>query len=159
MRWSLLAVLVVAGAVWGWQHGIFSSPPLHQSVNQPGKPVDVGPLIRAGKTTVVHYYADWCPACANWADTMKAVEAQFPDIHVAYVNIDSFDSPVAQQHRIGFVPNFKVYDRRGRLIAEDKAADQWLRDEIHRRLAARGMAAARLAPLAAAWRQRQVGQR
>lgn len=139
---AVAAVLALA-VILAWRYGsFFVSPPLHQSINTPGQPVDVHQLLVPGKTTVVHYYADWCPACANWTQTMKAVESHFADIHVVYVDIDSFDSPVAQQHRIQFVPNFKVYDSRGELIAEDKAADRWLRDEIDRRLAARRVAAA-----------------
>ncbi len=142
-RFTAVALVLAASLAAALaSYSFFHRPVLHNSVNAPGQPVDLRQVVAPGKTTVVHYYADWCPACSKWVDTMKAVEAQFTDIHVAYVDIGSFESEVARQHRIQFVPNFKVYDRRGRLVAEDKAADRWLRNEIDRRLAARPVAAA-----------------
>lgn len=134
-RTLAVVIVVVGGLLWGWRHRVlYSAPPLHQSVNAPGAVPEPGAALEPGKVTVVHYYADWCPGCVKWRPTLNAVNARFDDVRVRFVNIDSFDSPVAQAHGIRFVPNFKVYDERGNLIAEDKAADRWLREEIARRV-------------------------
>ena len=141
MRHALVVAVLLLAGLCAWRFGTPHRAPLHRSANAPGRPVDLRAAMAPGRTTLVHYYADWCPGCSKWARTMKAVEAWFDDIHVVYVDIDRLDSEVARRDRIHFVPNFKVYDPRGRLIAEDKAADAWLRREIDRRLAARGVAA------------------
>jgi thiol-disulfide isomerase/thioredoxin len=117
--------------------GCLSSPPLHQSLNEPGERVELRRYLSSRKTNVVYFYADWCPGCEKWKPTMEAVNAQFPNVMVHYVNLGDFDSPVARQYGITSVPSFRVLDRKGRLIAEGNAANRWLRQEIARRVGTR----------------------
>ena len=108
--------------------------PIHSSLNEPGAAFDERRYLRAGKYTIFHYYTDWCPSCKNWAPTMQAVNQRFPDTTVHFVNISAFDSPVARKYQISFVPNFRIYDPKGRLFAEGKAAEAWLRTVIQQRV-------------------------
>ena len=108
--------------------------PLHNSINQPGVRLDLKAHLAAGKINVIHFYADWCPACRNWKPTLDAINAQFPDMRVLFVNIGEFDSPVAQQYGITSVPQFQIVSKRGQLLARGKAAEGWLRKEIDRRV-------------------------
>lgn len=114
--------------------GCIPSPSLHESINLPGSRVDLKPRLVAGKTNVIHFYADWCPACQKWKPTLDAINARFPDMTVLFVNIDGFDSPVAKQYGITSVPTFRIVDGRGRLVAHGKKAEYWLRREIDRRI-------------------------
>jgi thiol-disulfide isomerase/thioredoxin len=117
--------------------GCIPSPALHESINEPGRRVDLQPRLVGGKTNVIHFYADWCPACQKWKPTLDAVNARFPDMTVLFVNIDDFDSPVAKQYGITAVPTFRIVDRRGRQVANGKKAEHWLRQEINRRIRSR----------------------
>ena len=118
--------------------GCLKSEPLHQSLNAPGKDFDTSKILVPGQYNLVHYYADWCPKCKNWMATMEAFRSRFADIKTHFVNIDSFESSVAQTHRIAFVPYFRLFDQSGKLVSEGKAAESWVRAEIDRRVGTGG---------------------
>jgi thiol-disulfide isomerase/thioredoxin len=127
-----LPLLIIALLV-----GCLPTTPLHESINQPGDRIDWKAHRVVGKTNVIHFYADWCPACQNWKPTLDAINAQFSDMAVHFVNIGDFDSPVARQYGITAVPRFQIVGKNGRVLAQGKEAEGWLRREIDRRVAHR----------------------
>lgn len=132
----LLLLIVIVGLLVYGTHFLHTPPLYAASLNPPGELVDVGSTLARGRYTVVHYYADWCPNCKAWKPTIDAMQrdSRFADVKVVLVNIGDLDSAIAARDRIGFVPNFKVYDGSGRLVASDKAADRWLRQLIAARV-------------------------
>jgi len=64
---------------------------------------------------------------------LKSAAAKNDDLAIHFVNIGDWGSPVAEQYSINFVPNFKVFDPNGRLLAEEREGTAWVREELQRR--------------------------
>ncbi len=103
-------------------------------LNTPGQNYDFRPYLTQGRISVVYFYADWCPACRQLSPLLDEVHRKVPDMQVLFMNIDEWNTPVAQQHGISFVPYLKIYDKNGNLIVEGKAARSWLVQELSRRM-------------------------
>ncbi|HLL77530.1 MAG TPA: thioredoxin domain-containing protein [Pyrinomonadaceae bacterium] len=102
-------------------------------LNRPGEEFDFSRHLGQGRTTIVYFYADWCPACREVSPMMKGINSNTPDVEVLALNIDHWGSPVAAAHGVNFVPYFQIYDESGYLVAEGKQAAQWLAQEAARR--------------------------
>ena len=64
---------------------------------------------------------------------LKSAATKYDDLAIHFVNIGDWGSPVSEQYNINFVPNFKVYDSDGRIIAEGREGTAWVRSELERR--------------------------
>jgi len=80
-----------------------------------GKPTDLATLL-AGKTTVMEFWATWCPNCKQLEPTITAAHAKYKDrvqfIAVAVSLNQSVERVKAYQQRYQ-LPFTYVYDRRG----------------------------------------------
>ena len=101
-------------------------------MNTPGKDFNYGPYLAQGRTTIVYFYAEWCPACREVTPPLKGMHRTYPDVEVLALDIEHWGSPLAQADNIQFIPYFKIYDGNGTLIAEGKQAIQWFADEADR---------------------------
>jgi thiol-disulfide isomerase/thioredoxin len=102
-------------------------------LNTPGQDFDFSQFLGQGRTTVVYFYADWCPACRNTSPLMQSINRSYEDIEVLPLDIAEWGSPVAALNGINFVPYYQIYDKSGKLIAEGKPASEWLAHEVRRR--------------------------
>ena len=82
-----------------------------------GSPVDHSELVTIGKITVVDFYADWCGPCRQIAPYLDALAKSDKDIVLKKVDILRWGSLRAKKYNVQSVPNIRVFDRRGRLVA------------------------------------------
>ena len=104
-----------------------SSPkPSLKPLNRPGQDADFMSYFTPERISIVYFYADWCPACRGLSPVMDAINAQIPDMQVLFMNIGDWNTPVTQKYGITSVPHLKIYDKSGNLLAEGRAARDWL---------------------------------
>jgi thiol-disulfide isomerase/thioredoxin len=141
-RYFLCALLLLSS----WQVSLCQSvaKPTDKPLNQPGEDADFQRYLTSGRTSVVAFYADWCPSCRSWAPILDAVNTYFPDMQVLFMDIGEWDTPVTEKYDVQSVPHFKIYNGVGSLIVEGPAAKDWLRQAIAQRLEARARGANRL---------------
>ena len=107
--------------------GRVSSPkPSLKPLNTPGQDADFRSYFSPDRISIVYFYADWCPACRGLSPVMDAINAQIPDMQVLFMNIGDWNTPVTQLYDITSVPHLKIYDKSGSLVAEGRAAKDWL---------------------------------
>ena len=119
--------------------------PTEKPFNRPGEDANFERYLTSGRVTVVAFYADWCPSCRSWAPLLDAVNADFPDMQVVFMDIDEWDTPVTEKYGFASIPHLKIYDGEGRLVIEGSGAKDWLRQAISQRLLARAQGNYRLA--------------
>lgn len=100
--------------------------PTAKPFNRPGQDADFRAYLNQGRVSIVYFYADWCPACRKLTPIMDEVNAQIPEMQVVFMDIDDWNTPVAQEHGVTFVPYLKIYDKTGNLVADGKTAKAWL---------------------------------
>ena len=66
-------------------------------------------LIGAKRTTIVEFYANWCPPCHKIAPIVKEQANIYTDIQFLKVDVDLLDELTAKQD-IQAMPTFMVYD-------------------------------------------------
>lgn len=103
-------------------------------LNTPGAEFDYSQYLGQGRTTVVYFYADWCPACRSISPLMKSVNRTYDDMEVLALDIAEWGSPIAAVNGVNFVPYMQVYDKSGALVAEGKPATEWVGLELKRRI-------------------------
>ncbi len=107
--------------------GRVSSPkPSLKPLNTPGQDADFSSYFSPDRISIVYFYAEWCPACRGLSPVMDAINAQIPDMQVLFMNIGDWNTPVTQLYDITSVPHLKIYDKSGNLVAEGRAANDWL---------------------------------
>ena len=127
-------IAAAPGAGKGAKRG---GPPLEKQtswpLNTPGREFNYAPYLGQGRTTLVYFFAEWCPACRQLSPPLKAINRAYPDMEVLALDIERWGSPVAEANGIPFVPYLKIYDEDGTFIAEGREAGQWLVEEGNRR--------------------------
>ena len=103
-----------------------SAKPSAKPLNRIGEDFDFRSYLTQGRTSIVYFYADWCPTCRQMSPVMDAINAQYPDYQVLFMNIGDWNTPLTQRYGITFVPYFRIYDKTGSLVAEGNAARSWL---------------------------------
>ena len=106
-------------------------------LNRPGEDLNFSQYLGRGRTTLVYFYADWCPACRETSPVMRLINRMYDDLEVLPLDIGRWGSPVAARHGIRFIPYLQIYDEDGNLIAEGDPAADWITDEVRRRNAPR----------------------
>jgi endonuclease YncB( thermonuclease family)/thiol-disulfide isomerase/thioredoxin len=107
--------------------------PTAKPFNAPGQDADFRAYLNQDRISIVYFYANWCPACRKLTPIMDEVNARLPDMQVVFMDIDDWNTPVAQQHGISFVPYLKIYDKNGKLVADGKTARAWLQQAMAER--------------------------
>ena len=100
--------------------------PTAKPFNTPGQNADFRAYLGQGRVSIVYFYADWCPACRRLTPVMDEINARVPDKQVLFMDIGEWNTPVAAQHGVSFVPYLKIYDKTGNLVADGKSARAWL---------------------------------
>ncbi len=107
--------------------------PTAKPFNTPGQDADFRGYLGQGRTSIVYFYADWCPACRRLTPVMDDVNARVPDMQVVFMDIGEWNTPVTAQHGVNFVPYLKIYDKTGKLVAEGRSARDWLEQAMAER--------------------------
>jgi len=111
---------------------ISSAKPTQKPLNSPGQDVDFSSYLRMGRTSIVYFYANWCPACREMTPQMDQINSGVPDMQVLFMDIAAWNTPVSRLHGVAFVPYLKVYDKSGNLVAEGRNARAWLQQNASR---------------------------
>ena len=110
----------------GSNAAVTSAKPTQKPFNSPGQDADFSPYLRMGRISIVYFYANWCPACRETTPKMEQINSRVPDKQVLFMDIGDWNTPVARQHGVTFVPYLKIYDKSGTLVAEGRNASSWL---------------------------------
>lgn len=87
-------------------------------MDKDGEPVDHAGLVQTGKVTVVIFYTDWCTSYKQMEPDLSALMKETPDAALKMVNIDNGASTISKQYAVTFIPNVRVFDRYGNLVAK-----------------------------------------
>ena len=118
---------------------IQATPYLALNRDHPGTPVDVHKYLVPGKYTIVAYFSPKVADCAYFGQRLYKMVQHKPNIAVRTVNIDrpeapgvDWQSPIAHQYEITFVPYFQIYDPSEILRAHGRPAleqvSQWIKE-------------------------------
>jgi endonuclease YncB( thermonuclease family)/thiol-disulfide isomerase/thioredoxin len=110
-----------------------TAKPTAKPLNSPGLDADLSPYLTQGRTSIVYFYADWCPACRQMTPSMDAINSGMPDTQVLFMNIADWGSPVTQRYGITSIPYLRIFDKGGNLVAEGQSARTWLSQNLGRR--------------------------
>lgn len=108
--------------------------PTGRPLNTPGLDYDFRPYLNQGRVSIVYFYADWCPACRRMNPMMDEINKKIPDMQVLFMNIGEWNTPVAEQYGVSFVPYMMIYDKSGTLVSSGKAANDWLLEALRQRM-------------------------
>ncbi|MBI4845700.1 MAG: thioredoxin family protein [Candidatus Omnitrophica bacterium] len=93
-------------------------------VSNGGKSVDLSELMVLGHVTVIDFYADWCGPCKKIAPLLEELVQSNEDVYLRKININDWNTPVAQQYSIRSIPDIRVFDRQGRLVGSPTSSFQ-----------------------------------
>ena len=86
------------------------------------KKVDLKAIPVAGKITVVDYWAEWCSPCHFLEKRLHHLMNENPNMALRRVNVGKWDNAAARQatseFRLEALPYVRVYDARGKFVAE-----------------------------------------
>ena len=89
--------------------------------------VPYGDAIATPAPTLIEFYADWCDTCkVAGPELAKAVELA-DGVVLRRINIKSYKSPVARQHRIKKVPHLMLCDDRGKVLEQGSGVMKTIR--------------------------------
>ena len=126
---SVLAfsLLCVAGVAFG-----SASKPVkgkHPARIAQGSEVALAAHAVPGKLTIFGFTSDFCPPGRMIAPMLDALHEKRDDLAVVAIDINRPDvkgidwkSPVARQYELRSIPHFKIFDAKGKMIAEGDAA-------------------------------------
>lgn len=98
--------------------------------DEKGNPIDHSALTVPGRVTVVDFYATWCGPCRRLAPVLNAMTAGDPEVVLRKVDIGNRGSPVVRKYNIPSVPDVRVFDRQGRLVAPPGSNPEAIRKNI-----------------------------
>lgn len=82
-----------------------------------GNPIDHSALLTKGKITVVQFYATWCKPCKQLAPLLEEIVSGQDDVVLKKVDIGEWGSKITTQYNVSSIPDVRVFDALGRLIA------------------------------------------
>jgi len=95
-----------------------------------GERVEIGAFVVKGKVTIFDFYADWCGPCKVIGPKIEALVAEKEDVVVRKIDIVNWESEVAKQYEIQFVPNIQVYDRNGNQVGQSTSDFSQVLDNV-----------------------------
>jgi thiol-disulfide isomerase/thioredoxin len=101
-----------------------------QLISAAGESVDVTRHLAPGKYTVIDFFADWCANCKEVTPVLEELTRRRSDFALRKVNVVNWDTPVAAQYKVSYLPYLQMYGPGGELLAD--GADQVLA-ELKRR--------------------------
>jgi thiol-disulfide isomerase/thioredoxin len=115
---SIMVVPALAGGV------------IHGNKDNPGQPLDIKKFVKPGQTTIIDMYSHYCPPCEKIAPILASVAAKRPKTQVVKLDINrpnvkgsiDFDSPLAKQQGLKFVPFILIFDEQGQLQYQGQEA-------------------------------------
>jgi thiol-disulfide isomerase/thioredoxin len=104
-----------------------------------GEPTDLTAYLVPGQITLFDFMSEYCGPCRVFAPYLERLHEERDDLTVVKVDINrrgkrgiDWGSPLARQYGVRSVPYFKVFDAKGRLIAEGRDAQpmviSWIED-------------------------------
>jgi thiol-disulfide isomerase/thioredoxin len=132
MRKSLLTLALVATLAisLGWSNA-FAQSAGDRLINasRPGETIELKPYLVAHKINIFDFYSQYCGPCMRMAPLLEKLTEKRKDVVVNRIDINrpnirgiDWHSPVAQQYKLESIPQFKVFDEHGKLIAEGDEA-------------------------------------
>ena len=101
-----------------------------QLISAAGESVDVTRHLAPGKYTVIDFFADWCANCKEVTPVLEELTRRRSDFALRKVNVVNWDTPVAAQYGVNYLPYLQMYGPGGDLLAD--GADEVLA-ELRRR--------------------------
>lgn len=86
-----------------------------------GERVDVERYVPREDLVLVVFSADFCPACKMLEPQLVALAEQHPKVKLRKVDVQSWQSDVAQQYSIRLLPTLWLYED-GELVTKDSRA-------------------------------------
>ncbi|MDD5258939.1 MAG: thioredoxin family protein [bacterium] len=83
-----------------------------------GESVDLQKHLVKDYVIVFDFYADWCGPCKVLGPKIEELVNQYDNVLLRKINIVNWNSNVTRQYAIQFVPNVRVYDRKGQMVGE-----------------------------------------
>lgn len=84
--------------------------------------VDLEAHTETGKYVLFDFYADWCGPCRTLSPFLEHIAREHAtQLSVKKIDVEQWQSPVAQQYSISSIPHLKLFDPDGMLIAEGGA--------------------------------------
>jgi thiol-disulfide isomerase/thioredoxin len=105
--------------------------PVHTKGAEPahiaqGGEVALTDYLVPGKFTIFDFTSKYCGPCQAYTQPLALLHAQRNDVAVVKVDINrpgvkgiDWQSPVARQYHLQSIPQFRIYGRDGKLLAED----------------------------------------
>ena len=137
---TLIVVVAAVCLLWGLVGQSYAGAVQEANAGREGQTIDLKGLPVKGKTTVVDVFSPYCPPCMRLAPLLEELAQKRSDLAIKKVNIQrpeksegiDWQSPLAQQLGLHSVPHFMIFDNKGELVAEEKAAFQkvlgWLQE-------------------------------
>lgn len=134
IRYPLYALVAAAAAFAVARADEAGAAPSHAKGAEPadishGQEVKLSDFLVPGKITVFDFYSHYCPPCMAEAPLVRKLHESRPDLAVVEVDINrpgirgiDWESPVAKEFQLDSIPHFKVYDAKGKLMAEGDEA-------------------------------------
>lgn len=98
------------------------------TINSPGKEVRLVPV--KNNVTVFQFTAEWCGPCTNMNEKLDPYIEKRKGVYLRKIDIKSWSSPVCKQYGIKSVPQFRVYNKKGEFVYEQKMGYTKLRRKI-----------------------------
>lgn len=109
------------------------------NANNPGESLDIKECLGQNKYTIVDFSSEFCPSCRRISPALNDLAKSRSDIAVRTLDINrsgvqgiDWDSPLAKQYDIHSIPQFKIFDPSGELIAEGGDAKRQVMDWIQK---------------------------
>ena len=99
-------------------------------ISSGGARVNIGDLLVPGMITIIDFCADWSEACTRTTPHLEEVARTETDVFLRRVDIISWNSEVAQQYKLGHVPNLRVFDANGRMVGKPTQSLYRVKDYI-----------------------------
>ena len=120
----LLVILVMVGSSTLIAGGI---KPVN--ADNPGQELELKDYLVKGKINIVDFYSDFCPPCVRIAPYLEKLDKKDEGKVVIKLDINrkgkkgiDWGSPLARQYSLQSIPHFKIFDEKGKKIAEGREA-------------------------------------
>ncbi len=111
MRRVLLLILVMLTPVFSVE-----------DVNRPGETVKISKHFQEGQKTMVFYHARWDKTSNRLNVELIEFDKTDQDWIILRVHVKNLKDAVSREHGLKNVPAFKLYDEKGRLMAQGATA-------------------------------------